>query len=278
MHDSEVEQTSWKDSGELAGFLSILRAAPSRALLLDYDGTLAPFSCDPERAVAYPGILTALNRIRCETNTRIVIVTGRPAAAIPKLLGLTGIEIWGCHGLERLTAEGACEVTRIDLGVLAALETAYHLIVSQGLSTYAERKIASIAVHWRGRDTLAEHIKRRMLRVWSMIPDRAGLRLTPFDGGIEIRAAQRDKGDAVRMLFREMGPNVAMAYLGDDETDEDAFGALQYRGLNILVREQHRPTLADVWIRPPEELLSFLDTWAEACRSGTQGVASCGNS
>ena len=57
-----------------------------------------------------------------------------------------------------------------------------------------------------------------------------------------------------------------MAYLGNDATDEDAFGALTHWGLNILVREDYRPTLADAWIRPPEALLDFLHGWIAACR------------
>jgi len=87
----------------------------------------------------------------------------------------------------------------------------------------------------------------------------------PFDGGIEIRVAQKDKGDAVRSIIKEMEPSVAMAYLGDDTTDEDAFGALTRRGLCVLVRDCYRPTIADAWIRPPEGLLAFLRGWLSAC-------------
>ena len=99
-----------------------------------------------------------------------------------------------------------------------------------------------------------------------MIPDRDDLRLAPFEGGIEIRPAKKDKGDVVRSILYEMGPDVAMVYLGDDATDEDAFGALTHRGLNILVREEFCPTLADAWIKPPGALLDFLRGWIEACR------------
>jgi len=49
--------------------------------------------------------------------------------------------------------------------------------------------------------------------------------------------------------------------LGDDRTDEDAFKSIKGRGLGVLVREAFRPTYADVWIKPPEELLAFLARW-----------------
>lgn len=247
-------------------FLSRLASAPSSALLLDYDGTLAPFNCNPARAYPYPGISDALHLIRRQTGTRLVVVTGRPASEIPTLLNVSGIEVWGCHGLERLRSDGTSEIVRVDARLLAAIETAGHLISCEGFFNLAERKIASIAVHWRGKEYMAENITRRMRHVWSLIPDRSDLRFAPFDGGIEIRVAHIDKGDAVRTVFRDMGPDVAVAYLGDDVTDEDAFGALTHRGLNVLVRKQCRPTLADVWIKPPSGLLEFFRRWITACR------------
>jgi len=62
----------------------------------------------------------------------------------------------------------------------------------------------------------------------------------------------------------EEGADAAVAYLGDDLTDEDAFRALAGRGLRALVRAELRPSEADVWIRPPGELLAFLDRWLRA--------------
>ncbi len=247
-------------------FFSRLSHARSRALLLDYDGTLAPFTSNPAQAYPYPEIPDTLRRIQCETDTRLVIVTGRQATDIPRLLRFSGIEVWGCHGVERLRADGSHEIARIDARLLAAIETASQLIACEGYSKLAEHKTASIAIHWRGKEHLSENILRRMRHIWSMIPDRADLRFAQFDGGIEIRVAKIDKGDAVRAILRDIGPDGAMAYLGDDITDEDAFGALTHRGLNVLVKEHSRPTLADAWIKPPEGLLHFLRGWISACR------------
>lgn len=263
-HEGSIETSCSND--RITEFLAHLPKARSRALLLDYDGTLAPFTSNPARAHPYPEISETLQSIQGGCDTRVVIVTGREASDIPTLLNITGVEIWGCHGIERMRADGSIEIARIDARLLAAIETASKFIACEGLSHLAERKTASIAIHWRGKEDISEHVVRRIRRIWSMIPDRTDLRLAPFDGGLEIRVAMRDKGDAVRSIFSEMEPDVAMAYLGDDSTDEDAFGALTRRGLNILVRDAYRPTLADAWIRPPEGLLAFLHAWTSACR------------
>ena len=41
---------------DLAAFLARVGGAPERVLMLDYDGTLAPFHVDPQRATPYPEV------------------------------------------------------------------------------------------------------------------------------------------------------------------------------------------------------------------------------
>jgi trehalose-phosphatase len=97
-----------------------------------------------------------------------------------------------------------------------------------------------------------------------------GLRLLRFEAGIELRAG-RDKGGAVEAILRESeGENcegAAVAYLGDDLTDEAAFRAVNAaRGphLSVLMRRVERVTGADVWLKPPEGMRMFLRRWVEA--------------
>ena len=100
---------------------------------------------------------------------------------------------------------------------------------------------------------------------WSDISLRRSLVVHEFDGGIELRVPRIDKGHAVRTVLAEIEENSVIAYMGDDLTDEDALLAIKGKGLGILVREALRNTAADIWIRPPDELLDFLARWLEAC-------------
>ncbi len=94
-------------------FLERLRSAPARVLLLDYDGTLAPFVVDRTLALPYPEVPPLIVRIMAQ-GTRVVLISGRP---VRELLLLSGIspqpEIWGSHGLERLMADGRYEVSSV---------------------------------------------------------------------------------------------------------------------------------------------------------------------
>ena len=107
----------------------------------------------------------------------------------------------------------------------------------------------------------AEEIYAKVTSRWEPLTEEAGLNLKLFDGGIELGVPGKDKGTAVQTILREMGDDAVTAYLGDDFTDEDAFSSINGKGLGILVRTEFRPTKAAVWLKPPRELLQFLDYW-----------------
>jgi trehalose 6-phosphate phosphatase len=244
-------------------FLDAVAKAPRSALLLDYDGTLAPFSVDRQEAVPYPGVAHLLQQIIDTERTRVVIVTGRDAREIDPFLRLRPIpEVWGSHGLQRLFPDGSCDMPEIPDRVLEVLDEARRWLEYQDLDHLAELKPGSIAVHWRAlEDADAQALRGKILIGWHPIAQRAALRLLEFDGGVEMRMPEPDKGDAVETILMEMGPGVPTAYLGDDVTDERAFRALSARGLGVLVRPRFRKTAAPVWLKPPEELLEFLSRW-----------------
>ena len=58
-------------------FLERLASAPARVLLLDYDGTLAPFVVDRTLALPYPQVPPLIVRIMAR-GTRVVLISGRP--------------------------------------------------------------------------------------------------------------------------------------------------------------------------------------------------------
>jgi len=253
-------------AGEPEPFLLKLGSARRRALLLDYDGTLAPFTVARDEAVPYAGIRPRLEAIIEAGQTRVVIISGRAADEVRALLALrVGVEVWGSHGWERRLSNGedrSGEPPRAQRDAIAqALGLARHVPPAQ-----LERKPFSLALHWRGMDDTARTALAEPIRqAWQALAHAAELELHAFDGGMELRIPGRDKGTAVRTLAEELGPDTAMAYLGDDRTDEDAFRAIAPLGLGILVRETLRPTAARLWLQPPGELMWFLDQWKARC-------------
>ncbi len=241
-------------------FLRKIAIAPKTILLLDYDGTLAPFRKQRQKAVPYIGIKEILTKLINLDNCRTIIISGRPAKDIRMLLDLDKYpEIWGCHGAEKITSEGNHVAAKLSFETREALNEAALAARQEGFWNRCEQKHSSLALHWRGLSTREiKQIKSRAEKIWNSITKRKNLTISEFDGGIEIRAKGITKGTAVNTILNEIAFDLPVLYLGDDFTDEDAFDILEKRGLSILVKSEYRPTKADIWIKPPDELLAFL--------------------
>lgn len=230
-------------------------------LMFDYDGTLAPFVVDRHLARPYPWVADLLTRLRRETLARVVIVSGRPVSDVVRLLPVAPPpEIWGCHGWERRGEDGALVTGKLTRQQRAGLDAGRRWLEEAGLVESMEPKPASLAVHWRGVAAAGQRALEQQIRgAWEPLAQSADLELHPFDGGLELRAGDFSKADAVTTLRGEVPSGAPLGYLGDDLTDEDAFRALGRGDLGILVRQRHRPTAASLWLRPPEELQRFLE-------------------
>ena len=251
-----------EDQEQCASFLDQLRATTERVLLLDYDGTLAPFSVDRAHAFPYPEIPGLVARIIAQ-GTRVVLVTGRAAR---ELIPLSGIqphpEIWGSHGMERIRPDGSYHAGALTDEEHSGLLLASQLTEAEGFERRTEIKPGGIAVHWRDEpEPSAAAIRQRVCHIWSPLLAEYPFRLLEFDGGVELRVSKWSKGTAVASILKELSRHAAVAYLGDDSTDEDAFRALKGRGLSVLVRGEPRLTDADIWLQPPGELIRFLQEW-----------------
>jgi len=257
-------ERSLPDSAALRDFFDRLASASGSVLLLDYDGTLAPFQIERENAYPYPQVVPFLDRIIRTGKTRLVIVTGRRVADLDTFLQpLNNLEIWGAHGLEHLLPDGSYQQARISSRALELLSLAKEWVIASKLISAAEFKPGGIAIHWRGMPELeAGRLEAELRNRWSGLAINGELKLLSFESGMELRVVRPDKGDAVASIVKETGPVAPIAYLGDDLTDEDSFRALDGRGLTVLVRPEFRETHAQVWLRPPQELIGFLESWS----------------
>lgn len=264
---------SWSRFEHSAWWRKLTEARRS-VLMLDYDGTLAPFVRDRMQAQPYTGISERLLRLSAAPRIRLVLISGRSARELASLLppGLN-VEIWGSHGRERLNPDGGYASLPLrpgQQGCLAQLEAA---LQRNGFARVIEKKVGSLAVHTRGlREDeslqIADLTRKFDCSVAGDTPNDSGLEWLPFDGGIELRGTGCTKATAVYSILRDEPPRTPAAYLGDDLTDEDAFTALrdcaQHLCLPVLVRPEPRSSAADLWLRPPDELLGFLDRWLAA--------------
>jgi trehalose-phosphatase len=254
-------------------FFKNFRLKTQPLLLLDYDGTLAPFRVDRHRARPYTGVREALARIQNSRRTRIVVISGRPAKEIcPLLRGNPPIlnepvEVWGLHGAERLHPDGRRELEEAPPATQRKLDELREYLRHNNLGGEFEDKHNAAVMHWRGASPrTAKFIETRTRELFEPLAKLEGLTLLEFEGGLELRVG-RDKGAAVKTLVAEVPAGTPVAYLGDDLTDEAAFRALNQLDrphLSVLMRSEPRETAATVWLKPPSGLRAFLKKWNKA--------------
>jgi trehalose 6-phosphate phosphatase len=253
---------------KLRKFFSSFQENVGPLLLLDYDGTLAPFRVNRFKSRPWAGVRELLAEIHRQGRTRLAMITGRPAGEIAPMLGLDPpLEVWGLHGAERLYPDDRRELEQAPPTTQAKLEELRALLQRDPLGGLFEDKANAVVMHWRGRSRgKAEEIEARARALFEPLAKLEGLALLEFDGGLELRAG-RDKGGAVRAILAEAKGDAPTAFLGDDLNDEAAFEAvngLGERGLSILVRRKPRPTAAQLWLHPPADLKQFLKQWIAA--------------
>jgi trehalose-phosphatase len=248
---------------DLAVFFRRLRGAPERVLFVDYDGTLAPFNARPEFAVPYPSVARLLNEIAASGSSRVVLVSGRKLSDMDTpLTHIQASEVWASHGWQHSRRGGPRVDYQPDGMQCELLDRAERDARSlEALGARVERKAGSVAVHWRGVDAISTDVVIGELRCRWPVYESHGLAVLEFDGGVELRSGSRTKAHAVNETLASGNGGAVCAYLGDDLTDEDAFRALQGRGVSALVRRQWRPTSADLWLLPPRDVVRFLQNW-----------------
>jgi len=253
-----VEQLT--PQGDPDVFFARLEQYQQGILLLDYDGTLAPFRKERHKAVPYPGVLKLLSELVAQPRLRVVIISGRSVDDLKPLLNIDPLpEIRGSHGLERWHPKSGYVRQALTPKAEAGLEAAAVWAEANNLRDRVERKPGGIAFHWRGIRELDQKATENQITA-HLTADVIGpdLEILPFDGGLELRATGVNKGNAVADILREHAPDTPVAYFGDDQTDEDAFRAMPPHGLKVIVRKELRDTLADLWLVPPDDLTALL--------------------
>ena len=251
-----------------------VRRAPHRLLGLDYDGTLAEFHPDPAQAVPLAGIPELLVRLSRSGHTTVAILSGRPVSEIVALLGgPEGIWLSGSHGYEILPPTGPLKIMHPTPRQDAGLIRAEDLAGEGGFSERCEIKVASIALHTRGLpQEKARAWEQAATVAWGGLAADYRLECLEFNGGVELRAVGRTKGDVLGELLRGLPEGTLPVYIGDDTTDEDAFRAIRQSGIGIRVGRPQRMSAARAYVEDCPAVRDFLERWLIELAGAREGV------
>jgi trehalose-phosphatase len=256
------------------GFWERVRTAEHRLLLLDYDGTLAPFRVDREAAVPLPGVAELLGELSRQERGQVAILSGRPIDQLLGFLGDLSIHLVGENGWETCFSGRGTIRHPLPSGFETLLRDALAAAQDTGLAHRLERKRSGLVLHTRGLEAdEARAREQAWAELWSRWPAASSLlAFAPVNGGLEARAAGRDKGTAVREMLALCPPGTLAVHVGDDWTDEDAFRELFGHGFGVRVGPADRPSLATGRILSCEAIGEFLRLWRKALSSEPGGA------
>lgn len=236
-------------------------------LMLDVDGTLAPIAPRPEDATVPPETRRVVAALAAREGVRVALVSGRAAADARRMVSVSNVWVIGNHGFELVSPEGEEDVDPELAAMRPAVAQAARRIaalVAPVPGVTLEDKGWTLSVHYRLADSA---IVSRLVESVEQIAIPLGLRVTRGKMVVEVRPSARvDKGTAVLRLSSMLGglnDGGAVVFIGDDNTDEDAFRALRLRSPHaITVRVTHgadTPTSAEFVLESPAEVRSFLE-------------------
>jgi trehalose 6-phosphate phosphatase len=232
----------------------VLRLRPKRsAVLLDFDGTLAPIVDDPESAQLIEGAADILRRL-ARRFALVGVVSGRPVDFLTKIIPAE-VAVSGLYGLE-LARDGE----RFDHApagawreVVADVAASSRARGPAGMNV--ENKGLSLTLHYRTHPEIAEAVGR-----WADTQaSRSGLLVRPAKMSVELHPpVEVDKGSALLDLSRTTDLRAAI-YVGDDLGDLPAFSALD----QLAAEGVHIVRVAVAGPETPDDLLEAADVVVE---------------
>ncbi len=251
----------------LQKLIESFRNANSRLLLLDYDGTLAPYATLPQHASPTKELLQLLERLGQKHQTITAVVSGRSRADLEQWLGgVPNIWLAAEHGaVWRSPVSDDWEQSHHSISdewkkrVSAILEH----FVARTPGSFVEEKEFSLVWHYRMSesefgDWLANDLVANLEHMLADSPVKA----VKGQKTVEVKLLWADKGQVyARFLAQTTAPDFILA-AGDDATDEDLFAELPRSAWTIHVGKS--PSRARFSVESPENLLAVLTQLADS--------------
>lgn len=246
---------------ELGPLEDAYRKSSRRLLLLDYDGTLAPFSDHPERAVPSEECLHVLASLAADPRNDVFVISGRDSSVLEPWLGHLPLGLIASHGarIRRPRTDWRLRIVEESQDWMPEVSRVFHESMARMPQSFVEQKEFSIA--WHYRNVPDELLPADPIELQTSILEQTrarGLELLLGNKVLEVRPPGMNKGAAVNALLDESGAYDFVLAVGDDRTDEDMFAALQSRPEVHSVKVGPDDTVAEYRLQSQGEVLPLL--------------------
>ena len=253
--------------GSWASLEPAIRTAGHLLLFLDYDGTLTPIADHPAKARLPAETKQLLRQLCRRKDVWVVLISGRSVKDLRAMVGLKGLCYVGNHGLEltnpsfRYTNPAARSARPFLKEIAKRLKRLFKKIPGAWL----EDKRLSLSLHYR---TVAPDqvllVRNGFYEAVSPFVERKQVHVTTGKEVFEVRPPVHwSKGTIVHWLLArcqagQPEASIFSIYVGDDETDEDAFQALKTHAVTVAVGPATPLTSARYLVGSPEDVSQLL--------------------
>jgi trehalose 6-phosphate synthase/phosphatase len=264
--EQEKQKVKLLDDKAIAGIRKQYQASRNRCLLLDYDGTLVPFSRIPSEASPDNTVREFLQRVSADPNNHVVVISGRDVSSLDRWLGSMPVTLVAEHGASYRPRNGSWQqmVSVSDLWK-EEIRRMMQLFVIRCAGSFIEEKTNTIAWHYRNTQAgLGFSRSRELLNTLSQLVQNTVLQVIDGNKVIEVRIAGFDKGATALRIVHETDPDFVLC-MGDDTTDEDMFKALEGNAYTIKV--SNGVSAAQYTILSQQQVLPLLNLLTTAAVS-----------
>ncbi len=211
--------------------------AGRRLLLLDYDGTLAPFTADPGTARPSPRALSLLKGLCADPRNRVVLVTGRKRDSLSEWFEGLPMNLVAENGVWTKEVGGAewTATIPIDGRWKDRVRPILQRFVNRVPGSAIEEKDTSLVWHYR-RVNLGTGALAAQELTDTLTNLTANLDLVVLTGNrvVEVRTSLMSKGTYFQTYLAKEAWDFILA-IGDDWTDESLFAALPPESASIRI-------------------------------------------
>jgi trehalose 6-phosphate synthase/phosphatase len=257
--EQQKQKVKIMDEKALAGIRKHYQRSHNRCLLLDYDGTLVPFSRIPSEAAPDNSVKETLLRLSSDPNNHVVIISGRDVSSLDRWLGALPVTLVAEHGASFKMKNGAWQqLVSVSELWKDEIRRVMQLFVIRCAGSFIEEKTNTIAWHYRNtQGGLGFSRSRELLNTLSQLIQNTTLQVIDGNKVVEVRIAGFDKGATALKIIGEMDPDFVLC-MGDDTTDEDMFKALEGEAYTIKVN--NGASSAQYTILSQQQVLPLLNS------------------
>ena len=234
--EQQKQKVKLLDDKTMDGIRRHYHGAKNRLLLLDYDGTLVPFSRIPSEAAPDNAVRDLLGRLAADPKNHVVIISGRDVTSLDRWLGQLPVTLVAEHGASfKMKNAGWQQLVSVSDLWKDEIRRVMQLFVLRCAGSFVEEKTNTIAWHYRNTQTgLGFSRSRELLNTLSQLIQNTTLQVIDGNKVVEVRIGGFDKGATALKIINEMDPDFVLC-MGDDTTDEDMFKALEGEAYTIKV-------------------------------------------